>query len=359
MAIIAIHPSGPATVIAASRVSLPFEERSVDAIGKAIIASLSEAGEKARAAYAASDYKNATIVKACAVIRAPWTRSKVERATNAMEKDTRITDAMIGTLAQQAIAADTELDRARLIESSVVRVELNGYQTASPVGKSARTLSAVVLMSDCESEILSGLDETLRRLFPEAKPVLRSGTRALLAAAESQFSRDYVILDVEGEASNAIIVRDGLAAEHLLIPEGVRSILKRISAKGLPEETLSNLRMIERSESSGDAVSETMASVARVEIELARVYGEGLMRIAAISRLPNDLVLVTHPDLAPWLSRFFSRIDFTQCTITAQPFNVRALQIKDLAESVVVADTSPIDIGIAISSALVNTEEHP
>jgi hypothetical protein len=357
VALLVIQKNAPATVIAVSRTILALEERASDATAKAIVSSLIEVGTKALALYAESSYKDHAIKSIYAIIRAPWARSKTERASSIFEKDTRITDAMISALAQQAVAADTELDRSRIFESAVIRVELNGYPTGAPVGKAARSLSTIVLISDCEGAIRSGLDETMQQLFPDTKMILRSGARALLSAVKDKAGSDYVILDIEGEASNVIVVRDGLATEHLLIPEGVRSILKRVSEKGLPEETLSLLRMMQRDESSTEAISAIGASVARVEIELARVYGEGLTKIAGIARLPTTLVLITHPDLVPWLTKFFSRIDFTQCTITAQPFVVHALQVKDLAGSVVAADTLSIDIGIAIAGALVNTEE--
>jgi hypothetical protein len=357
VALLAMRANAPATVIASSRISLPFEERITDAAARGIIASLTEAGTKALKEYSVSPYKNMPITSVYAVIRAPWTRSKTQRASSTFDKDTRITDVMIAALAQQAVADDTELDRTKLIESAVIRVELNGYATGSPVGKSAQMLSSIVLMSDCETEIHKGVEETLHRLFPDTKHILRSGARALISATANQSGSDYVILDIEGEGSNVIVVRDGLATEHLLIPEGVRSILKRVSEKGLPEETLSLMRMMERDESSSNAINTISASVARVEIDLARVYGEGLSKIAAISRLPADLVLITHPDLVPWLTAFFSRIDFTQCTITTQPFAVRALQVKDLSGSITALETAHMDIGIAVTGALVNSEE--
>ncbi len=299
VAIAAIHKDGPATIVASSRVAMPFEERTPDAMVKGVIASLSDAAGKALALYGASPYKGSRIGTVYAVVRAPWTRSKTERSSSRLEKDTRITNPMIGKLAQDAVAADKDLDRTRLIESSVVRVELNGYPTGAPVGKSAHLLSVIALMSDCEPGMRSGVQETLEKAFPQTKAILRSGARALISGVGSLpgIGKDYVILNVEGETTNILVVRGGLANENIVIPEGVRSIVKRISEKGLPEETLSLLRMVEREECSGDACDAINASVARVELDLARVYGEGLTKIASVIRLPTDLILVTHPAL--------------------------------------------------------------
>ena len=79
--------------------------------------------------------------------------------------------------------------------------------------------------------------------------------------------------------------------------------------------------------------------------------------IAGGRRLPNDLVLAVQPDLAPWLSQFFSRIDFTQFTKTAQPFEIQLLTPEKL-NRLVAFDTGVLpDAAFAVGGALVNIEE--
>jgi hypothetical protein len=359
VAIVAVNEKGPAIIIASDRAAIPFENRSASATITAVLASLDDAGQKALARFAASPYKGSVISGAYAVIDAPWSRSQTVRAASSFEKDIRVTSAMIGDAAQRAIGSDTAVDMNNLIESTVVRVELNGYPTGSPVGKTAHRLSVAALLSECDASIRSGAAESLARLFPGTKQTLRSGSRALIAAmsAVPDLGNDYVILAVVAEASNVLVVRDGLVVQHAQIGEGVRSIVSRVADKGMPEETLSLLRMVERDECSGDACDMITQSMARVEIELARVYGEALTKIATPTRLPADLVLVTHSDMAPWLTTFFSRIDFTQCTLIARPFSVHALGRDELSHLVEFDQAAPADIELLIAGALVNTEE--
>ena len=341
--------------------TLSFEERTESATTAGVLASLSDAGQKALTGFRAGPYKNAKISRVYAVIDAPWVRSHTVQAASILEKDTRITDTMIKAAAGTAINTDTEIDRTRLIESTVVRVELNGYATASPVGKIAHRLSVAVLLSDCDATIQNGVAETLSRLLPGSKQTLRSGSRALVSASKviPGLEKNYVILAVTAEASNILVIRDGLAVQHLQIKEGVRTILKRLSDTSMPEETLSLLRMIERDECSGDACNAMIASMARAEIDLARVYGDALTKIAVPTRLPPDIVLVTHVDLIPWLTTFFGRIDFTQCTLTTQPFTVHALGRAELTSIIITDAAATTDVELLIAGALVNTEEQP
>lgn len=359
IAIFEINPGGVASIVESERVVLPFEDRTESAKIASVLSSLSDAGQKALARYSIGPHKKRKIFTVYGIIDAPWIRSQTVRTAKALDKETRITAAMIKEAAGEAVGTNTEVDKSRLIESSVVRVELNGYPTVAPVGKMAHRLSVAVLLSDCDPTIKNGVTETLARLFPDMKQTLRSGSRALISATNvvQGLAKDYVILSVMAEATNVLVIRDGLAIQQVQIPEGVRTIVKRISDKRMPEDTLSLLRMIERDECSGDECDAITESMARVEIDLARVYGEALTKIATPTRLPPDLILVTHGDLVPWLSAFFARIDFTQCTLTAQPFSVHVLGRAELANLVVSDSSTPADIELMIAGALVNSEE--
>ncbi len=86
------------------------------------------------------------------------------------------------------------------------------------------------------------------------------------------------------------------------------------------------------------------------------MFGETLGACAAARRLPTNLILCAHPDVAPWLSKFFSRIDFSQFTVTAQPFSVTVLDPALLAEIVRPEPGVVLDSGLAIGCGFVNIE---
>ena len=133
--ILAITASGPAAIVDYERVTLPFEDRTESAMIAGIIASLSDAGQKLITRFATGPHKGHKISMAYAVIDAPWIRSQTVHAEKVFEKETHITGAMISETAGTALGMESEIDKNHLIESTVVRVELNGYPTGSPVGK--------------------------------------------------------------------------------------------------------------------------------------------------------------------------------------------------------------------------------
>ena len=352
--IFSIPRDGPASVLAFSRSVLSFEERQKNQTIKAIGTALEEAGEKAFAQYRASS--KAPIAATYAVIHPPWTHYETTHVSTTFPEPQVISAHTIGDAAERAIGEKGLLDHDHLIETRVIRVELNGYRTGKPIGKRAKEITVAVLMSDCEEEIMTLTKDTLSKLFTRT-PRLFSSTCALLTVLPEIAPRpkDYVIVDMSSEATAMIVIREGLAAEHILISEGSRSILKHVAGRSLPEEVLSILRMIARDHCQGDACDRVRAALAHLEPDLVRSIGEAMGKLANRIRLPTALTLVAMADLAPWLMQFFARIDFTQFTSTAQPFTPELLREDQLGS--LVAWPQERDIGLSLAAALVNTEE--
>lgn len=355
VAIFAAQKGKPATILAAQSTVLPIEDRKADATMTAVISALSESANKVLTA--AQALKMGHVQNVYAVIRAPWVQSKTIRGAKKFPTDEKVNDQMISALAQEALSGEKELAREKLIEASVVRVELNGYPTAKPVGKHAHAVVVSAIASECEPRIKSAVEETLSKVF-SSKPSLRSGTRALLTVLRERSAAhvDYLIVDMTSEATSIISVHKGAPVEHVVVPEGTRTILKRVAGKGLPEETMTLIKMLARDHCEDAACESVKEAMARAEQDLIKTFGEAMAKLAAIRRLPVTLVLSAELGMAEWLSHFFTRIDFTQFTITTQPFSVEILAPEDLVSLVALSPGKTTDIGLLTAIALVNSE---
>lgn len=353
--ILATNGTTPAHIIAAQRCTLSFEERSEDATIAGIIGMLAEASQKA-IALAQKNTSVGALSGVYAVVRGPWTRSKTIRATTEIPEHTHVDGAMISKIAKDALAHDTQFDSANIMEAIVMRVELNGYATARPEGKHAETIAVSVLVSDVDPRLRTGILETLTRIF-SVQPILRSGLRALLSTMResSVLPKECVLVDITSEATHVVAIRKGVPAETAVVGEGKRSILKRLAGDKMPEEVLGLMRLLEEDTCESAACQALQASIAQVEPELVRVFGEAMSTLAARRRLPNPLIIAAHENLLPWLTRFFSRIDFSQFTVTTRPFVARAIDPEHLADIIdVPRDVS--DRGLLIAASLVNIE---
>ncbi|MDO8576496.1 MAG: hypothetical protein Q7R90_04220 [bacterium] len=356
LAIIAIPPGGPARLLVARRSILPLEERMPAAIVAAIGSHLLETGQQVLAEYHKQGGRQPESVYA--VIRAPWTQSKTIGARITFPKPTKVTGAMISKLAQQAMADEKEF-KTGILEAGIIRVEVNGYPTGKPEGKPCRELSVTALLSVCDSALRESTTGALQQLFGARRITMRSGVHAILSVMRDtpDVPEDFLVVDMASEGTNFMVVRDSVTTDHGTYTEGKNTILKRISADGMMDSTLTLLRLIARGECHDPACEALNVTMAKAEPELVRVFGEVIAKLVSRRRLPNRLILATHEDLAPWLTTLFSRIDFAQFTTTTQPFSVRALKPVDLAHRVLPEGNVRTDTGMLIASALVHIEE--
>ena len=361
VAILVAHHGKTSMIVAADRSILPLEDRSKEQTMKGVAAMIQDAGTKVLKKYLKSEEGQRlgppTIVYAS--IRAPWTRSSAGYASEVFPKDETITKELIIKIAHAAFDQDHELDKANMLETSVVRVELNEYPTAHPIGRRARRLSAITFESDFDPVMRKLVTDALHGVFGARETIMHSGARTYLSIVQERMDHPeaYVIIDMVSEATTCMAVRSGVITHHAVLQEGVRTILRRVAgSEGMPEEMLNLMRMVVAGSCSGEACDKLNAALTQIEPELVRIFGEAIGAFVGKQRLPDTLILAAHPDITSWLAHLFSRIDFAQFTITTRPFMVHVLKPENLKESVAPLPGVPIDMGIAVACAFVNTE---
>lgn len=288
------------------------------------------------------------------VVHAPWSTFRTVSGSASFDKERTITKALIEETARNVLGTIEEKDA----EAGVMRVFLNGYPTARPVGKRARQIETVVFGGSVMPEMRSALEHVVGTYFPGRKMFFRTGARVLLSVIHEyapHMSR-YVTLSMRG-TSECIVVRHETETQYATAPEGLLTILKRVAPQGLPEETLSLIKMAELDTCSTDACARIKEGVARAEPELVRAFGDMFATLANVRRVPNDMLLFAPPELAPWLSHFFSRMDFSQFTATIQPFSISLVSPEDMNAFVSFETGVAPDITLGIAAAAVHMFE--
>ncbi len=360
VSIIHLSTSGPSTIVAADRAFIPHEKRTKDQSAIAMSVVIVEAAKKCLASQSMRNKESAQPTELYTYLRTPWTTSKTIQVSEKFEREEKIRDSVIKDMSKKVSNYETGSPTESLLEAMLLRIELNGYATSKPVGKSAHEIRVSALMTTTETAIRKIVQEGVEKAFPVHTSEWRSHTRALLTLIREQHEHvgDCIVIDLAMEGSSIMTVQDGLLGEQLSTDEGVHSILNRIAPKSLPEESLALVRMLERDQCSSDTCESLRESMSRSEQDLVRIFGELFAKYAITRRIPNTMLLIVHPDLAEWLSRFFSRIDFSQFTMTAQPFQVSVLTPKDLDMWVKCAPGVSEDTSMMLDTALVHIEHN-
>lgn len=345
VAICVVSPSGAARILSTGSSKLSLEAHTLEQDASQIG---SQIGEAAQAAFRTP--LGRPVEHVYVVVHAPWALSRSLHGKAVYERPTKIHDATIAQVAREALAG-ASASSANLIESSVVRVELNGYPTAAPSGKSAHMLSVDLLLSECEQSLKSAVSEAVGKAFPVAKVSWRSAARALTNFARTSDALDhhFCVIDMGVATSHVMSVRGGSVAEKT-VAEGTRTIVARLAGTKPADEQLSSIRMLERDAASSETAEALQRALAIAEQSLVPPFAEAIGVMAADRRVANNVLLLAHPDLEPWLSRFFSRIDFAQFTVTTLPFTV--FTPAGMAQG----GSLPAENELLVDAALFNTE---
>lgn len=349
-----------AEVVISMRATLPIEERSHEQSTVAIAKLLEETLTKLLAANAPGGAKPAAPESIYAIIRSPWTRSRTAKAEEAFPETRSITKDAIAEEAKKALSQPSELDRANILEAGVLQVFLNGYHTHDPLNKKAQSISVVAFESDLDAALRSSIVEVFGKLLPGRTPVFHSGMRALLAVMHEHLpdAQRFMLLDIGGTTSACTVVRKDAITQHAVVTEGLTTLIKRVAPTGLPEETLSSLRMLASDTCSTAACQAIKDSLAKAEPELVRAFGEVFASLAANRRLPNAAILSAPSEMTPWLQGFFSRIDFSQFTATTKPLVVEPLSPEHFLDTVHWQTGVTPDTGLGVAAAAVNILAH-
>lgn len=355
-AVVVRNKTGPASVLRALRSVLPYEERTTAQTIALIASTLTETGEKVLSSYA-SGADNAGVPESVIVIlRSPWANSETTQATVSMKTEISITQKLVEKAARDGIAKTSGIDQKRLFESGIVRLELNGYPVTRPKGLFAKELSVTLMLSEANEKMKESILHAIGRLLPGRDIQWRSGTRASTTVLRKRIEsrRNYILVDIGSAAATFSVIKRDAIVKHAENKAGTRRILSLMNPKGIPEETLSLLRMISNETGTSEAGTALAASISAIEPELVKMFGDTLAALSTPTRLPNSMILSTHPDIADWLSQFFCRLDFSQFTTTTKPFSVIPLTPAHLEPEVKFKPGSTPDTGIAIGAALVN-----
>ncbi len=351
-----LHKDAPSEMLLAERASASLDERDPAHLTIAALAQLGEVSGRVITAYHAKFPRGKRITASYAIIRAPWSQSRVARAESKEDAERVVDGTLLSALAREVLAHEDAGNRARLFETSVVRVEINGYATTAPEGKRGTHVAVTALLSECEPSFTAGVEDALMK-SSGMKPMRYSGTRALMSLVQrAVVPEECMIVDMTGEATDLVCIRAGVPAEHQIVSEGVHSILRRVAGAGMPAEALALIRMAGEDQCEDGACEDIKSKMAAAEPDLARLFGETFATLSGVRRLPSTLALIAHPDLATWLAHFFSRIDFAQFTGTMEPFSILSIGGDALLPMIVNAAGVPADTGLLVASILVNSE---
>ena len=113
-------------------------------------------------------------------------------------------------------------------DTSVISTSLNGYVTEKPWGKRAHRADMTVLTSTIDTITVKHINRVIRKLFHSHPVEITAFAPLAYAVVQDLYplQKDYIVLDVGGTSTDAIIVKQGVLAGIGSYAHGVHDLLE-------------------------------------------------------------------------------------------------------------------------------------
>jgi hypothetical protein len=158
-----------------------------------------------------------------ASVAAPWQDTQVSTVLIQEPHQFVFTRALM----QKAVRATPPKAGRIVSDTSVIATSLNGYATDKPWGRRAHRADMTVLTSTIEASFARVITTTLRKAFHSHTIELTAFAPVAYAVVSDLYplQKDFVVIDVSGTATDAIIVKQGVLVGVASIPQGIHQLL--------------------------------------------------------------------------------------------------------------------------------------
>jgi hypothetical protein len=157
-----------------------------------------------------------------ASISTPWQETVIRTETIEKPKPFTFSHSVLA----DAMNADTPAEGKTIAEESVVATFLDGYETSVPFGKRASRASVVILSSSLDAGVAEVVTKQLQRAYHTHDVRLTAFAPVAYAVFRDVYphEKDFLILDVTGEASDLTLVKRGVLVSTLSTPHGTNQL---------------------------------------------------------------------------------------------------------------------------------------
>ena len=268
-------------------------------------------------------------------LTAPWCASRADTIRISGARPFKVTDALLEraierekkAIVDQIGATDaTKKGKAPLaiMESRVLSLSVNGYETAAVHGQSAEDIEFSLYTALAEQAVLDRFSARAARSFGIDSAEHHSFLFAFLSAVRGfkEAHEDFLLLDVSGEVTEISVVRGSRLLTSASYPLGRNFLIRTIREKcGVsPEEALSIIAL-HAGRQGNDAFSLRFTpALAHLEAQWMRGFENALTRLVGEAFLPHTVFIAADSAIAPWVAAALEKEALYQYTLAAKPF---------------------------------------
>jgi hypothetical protein len=283
------------------------------------------------------DYPQGPDVCLC-VFLSPWFISQT-KIVNVQRKESFKTTRSFFEKLLKAEEENFMRDKSKFfIEHEIVKVELNGYYTKSPLEKFAKTVRAYIYLSLGIKEVKTEIEKEVLKNFGDIP--LSFKTFPLLAfkilSNIINTQEGLILVDIGGEITDISLLRKDSLEETVSFPLGRNFLLRKIASefKTFPKEAPSLLQTCLKGHAAkcnAEKISQILQGAGR---KWCDSFTKALESISENTPLPQNLFLMGEESISSQFIEFIKCTEdkkFSKFTLLGKPFHIQKILSEGLA----------------------------
>lgn len=269
-------------------------------------------------------------------LSSPFFISQIKTIKYRGEKPIRITSSFIRDLANNeakkfletnsGLSLETDSEKNVLLESKIMRVRLNGYETDTIEDRQAKAVDIDHYSSIASQAILDKIKNTIFLLYPKTLIEVQSFSFALYSTFRRLVydKNDFVLIDPGSELTDILVVADGVLAGHITYPQGKNFLIRRLAeiTKTLPTEASSALKLYQSGQSSPALKRKVAKALTVVKKDWVESFRQALKIATESSFLPETFFLIGDDYTDEIFAHFIETEDMSEITLSQRKFKI-------------------------------------
>lgn len=220
-------------------------------------------------------------------------------------------------------------EELELVESHVVSLSLNGYETAQPKGKKYKEFEAALYVSIVGRELLEKTREIVHNTFRKSTIHFHSFPLVTFSVVRDvpTVPHHFLLVDVDGEVSDFTIVKKGVALQTITVPIGAEHFVRALKkgANISPETALSILSLHGLDALSDETKAKAVPLLKKASLEWQNAVSESIGLLSEECFVPGTVMVIAEDRLQPFFTELVSDHSLSHGPSDGTPFSVISL----------------------------------
>ncbi len=196
------------------------------------------------------------------VLSSPWIISKLSCVEKKFEQETVMRQSTVTNLLLDEKTASAKIFSAGdsvVIDAKIFEIKINGYPVVDYEGKRARSLQGTMVFSFASRKLLNDIKSCINRSIRAGDEIFHSAVILRYLALRSAMPQhvDYVWLQIHGELTDILVVRQGVCVTSGSLPFGTATLVRDFAREAGEAAAVSTLTLLDSN--ANDSHAEDMA----------------------------------------------------------------------------------------------------